>query len=377
MTIVLHGIAIAYIIDGNGIVTLRPTAAQIRQLITVSGGNIAIDLGALTGVTVNGVIFEFHPVWFDNAMFDMLKLTVPGLGSVMISSGVLSSLVELDRLLRFSLQKRSLLFDILTASDGRTINYNDPANPLFISIPVALAANRSTYGHVAVMRTTNGNVTMPYSIISNNEVVFQTAQTGTFDTAFNARAFADTGQHWAANNISFMAARGLVSGVGNDLFSPETPMTRAMFAQVLANIEGADLSALRTSRFTDVAVTAWYAPAVEWAASVGIVRGVGSDRFAPDISITRQEMAAMLISYADYKGYELPAGQAAAFSDEASIASWAYDAVKLVQAAGIITGKPGNVFAPHDTATRAEVATILARFIGIYMRHALDLGSQD
>jgi len=81
----------------------------------------------------------------------------------------------------------------------------------------------------------------------------------------------------------------------------------------------------------------------------------------------------MLMNYVKYKGYELPARTTTAFNDETSIASWAYDAVKRIQAAGIVSGRPGNLYDPQATATRAEVATIFARFVETYVSHALAL----
>jgi uncharacterized membrane protein len=270
----------------------------------------------------------------------------------------------------FEISIRAGSFVVELLHNGTAINYNDSANPLFISLPVTVAADTTANGYVAVRREASGNVIIPYSIYRSGEVSFQTPSTGTFDVIYNARTFTDVQRHWALSNINFVSARGLFGGIGNDLFRPDSSMTRAMFAQVLANIEGIDLTAYTTSRFTDVAVDMWYAPAVEWAARVGIVNGVGDNRFAPETSITREQMAVMLVNYVNYKGYTLPAEQTTTFSDEASISSWARDAVKMIQAAGIINGRPGNLYDPKATATRAEVATIFARFIEIYVDYA-------
>jgi hypothetical protein len=148
-------------------------------------------------------------------------------------------------------------------------------------------------------------------------------------------------------------------------------MTRAVFAQVLANIEGVDLSAYKTSRFNDVAAGSWYAPAVEWAASKRIVSGYGNGKFGPNDPITREEMAVMLAKYLSYKQYELPDGQAAKFNDEANISKWAFEAVKMMHAAGVIGGKPGNKYDPKGMATRADVAAVFTRFIEAYVTHSV------
>ena len=82
----------------------------------------------------------------------------------------------------------------------------------------------------------------------------------------------------------------------------------------------------------------------------------------------------MLARYAEYKGCELPGNQTSEFNDEASIALWAYEAVKMIQAAGIVIGRPDNIYDPQGMATRAEVAAIFARFIEAYINHAVDGG---
>jgi len=260
---------------------------------------------------------------------------------------------------------------------------------MFIRIPVLLAADTTTNGYVAVHRaadsTATGNTVgindtiMPFSIfrmsdeLMRGEVIFQTPHTGTFHTIYNARSFDDISGHWAASNITFLAARGLAMGVGNNNFAPNDPMTRAMFAQMLANIEGVDLSLFTTSRFNDVAVGAWYAPAVEWAASMGIVSGTGNGNFAPSRNITRQEMAVMLANYINFRGYTLPVGTAPAFADDASISSWAREAVTMMQLAGIVSGMGDGQFNPTGTANRAQVVAIFARFIETYVGYAVGL----
>ena len=140
-------------------------------------------------------------------------------------------------------------------------------------------------------------------------------------------------------------------------------MTRAMFVQALANLEGVDLTAYRenTGTFNDTAPTEWYFPAVEWAAGQGLVSGDGGGNFAPNRSITREEMAVLLHRYIVSRGITLPQGETSLFIDQVRISAWAEDSVRAMQAAGIITGFPDGRFAPHDTATRAEVATIFAR----------------
>jgi hypothetical protein len=148
-------------------------------------------------------------------------------------------------------------------------------------------------------------------------------------------------------------------------FAPEESMTRAMFAQVLANLDGVDLSAFEgRGNFNDVDVNAWYSPAVEWAAFNGIVSGVGENNFAPDTPITREQMAVMLYRFVQAMNIELPLMFTPInFVDQNDISDWAVDAIRLIQSAGIVAGRPDGTFDPQATATRAEVAAIFARFL--------------
>ena len=114
--------------------------------------------------------------------------------------------------------------------------------------------------------------------------------------------------------------------------------------------------------------------AVEWAADKGIVNGTGDGdgKFNPETNVTREQMAVMLSNYIRYKQYVLPTETMAAFTDESSISSWAFEAVKMIQSSGIVSGRPGNIYDPSGMATRAEVATIFARFVEIYINNALE-----
>ncbi|MCL2387306.1 MAG: S-layer homology domain-containing protein, partial [Defluviitaleaceae bacterium] len=169
---------------------------------------------------------------------------------------------------------------------------------------------------------------------------------------------------WYYQFVRAVWEQQLFQGTSHDMFTPQGNMTRAMFVQVLANLEGVDLSAYRTQEatFNDTAPNAWYFAAIEWAASQELVSGVGNNNFAPNRPITREEMAVMLNNFIVSRGIVLPQGETSLFADQNSISYWAIDGVTAIQAAGIITGHPDGRFAPQDTATRAEVATIFARF---------------
>ena len=199
-------------------------------------------------------------------------------------------------------------------------------------------------------------------------VVFEIGHFSVYGVGYKnpAPAFTDIHNHWAADNILFAASRGLLSGTSDTTFSPNTGMTRGMFVTALGRLAGINPDSYKTGKFTDVKADAYYAPYVNWAAQNGIVEGVTATTFAPDTNINREQMAVIMANYAKKLGYDLPKTlQAVTFADNAQISSWAKNAVRTMQQAGILSGKNGNKFDPKGTATRAEVATVLRRFVEI------------
>ena len=199
-------------------------------------------------------------------------------------------------------------------------------------------------------------------------VVFETGHFSVYGVGYKnpAPAFTDIHNHWAADNILFAASRGLLSGTSATTFSPNTGMTRGMFVTALGRLAGINPDSYKTGKFTDVKADAYYAPYVNWAAQTGIVTGVTATTFAPDTNINREQMAVIMANYAKKLDYDLPQTlKAVTFADNANISSWAKDAVKAMQQAGILAGKVNNRFDPKGTATRAEVATVLRRFVEI------------
>lgn len=199
-------------------------------------------------------------------------------------------------------------------------------------------------------------------------VVFETGHFSVYGVGYKnpAPAFTDITGHWAADNILFAASRGLLSGTSDTTFSPCTGMTRGMFVTALGRLAGINPDSYKTGKFTDVKADAYYAPYVNWAAQTGIVTGITATTFAPDTNINREQMAVIMKNYAAKLGYDLPQTlKAVTFADNANISSWAKDAVRAMQQAGILAGKNGNKFDPKGTATRAEVATVLRRFVEI------------
>lgn len=166
---------------------------------------------------------------------------------------------------------------------------------------------------------------------------------------------------WYAQAVQYVVENSMMNGNGDGTFEPEIAVSRSMLVQVLYNLEGKPEA--EAVAFTDVAADAWYADAVAWAAGNKIVNGVEVDEFAPDEDITREQMAAILYRYAQYKGYDVSASNdLSAYTDAAQISDYAVPAMQWVNAEGLITGSTDTTLSPMDSALRAEAATILMRF---------------
>ncbi len=168
---------------------------------------------------------------------------------------------------------------------------------------------------------------------------------------------------WYEEAVKFAVENGLFSGTSVTTFSPDKKMTRAMLVTVLYRLDGSP-EAAASSAFKDVSAADYYAKAVSWAASNGIVSGVSSDSFAPLKDITREQLAAIMMRYAAYKGADVSAsGDLSAFKDSGSISSYAADSVKWAVGSGYIGGVTSDTIAPKAGATRAQVAAILMRYV--------------
>lgn len=187
-----------------------------------------------------------------------------------------------------------------------------------------------------------------------------------------ADAFADVDDsHWAKASIDYVTSKGLFFGMSDDTFEPSSEMTRAMYVTVLSRF-GDRIDAKwhidcdNPMKFDDIPDGDWYSDAVAWAGGTGLVNGIGDNLFEPHTPITREQMAVMTVNFAKLCGVEMPSSvEETAFADEENIQYWAVDAVHAAQRAGIISGRDDNIFAPQDTATRAEVAAIMHRFAEI------------
>ena len=173
--------------------------------------------------------------------------------------------------------------------------------------------------------------------------------------------FQDVGQNdWFASAVRYVTGKSLMNGKSTTAFAPNENMSRAMLVTVLYRMSGETAEA--GSSFGDVSSSAYYAAAVNWASSKGIVNGTDADAFSPNASITREQLAAMLYRYA---GEPSVSADLSAYTDTVDISPYASKAVEWCVAKGILSGKSATRLAPQDTATRAECAVMLQRFAAL------------
>ena len=182
-----------------------------------------------------------------------------------------------------------------------------------------------------------------------------------------ANPFTDVSEKdWFYSDVMFVYENGLMLGTSKALFSPHGTATRGMMATILWRMEGSPAPKGKNS-FTDVEAGKWYADAITWTAENGIFAGYGKDKFGPDDPITREQLAAIFYRYADYKGYDLTVkGNLDTFKDADKITDYAKTAMQWAVSSGLVKGKSGNLLDPQGTATRAEIAAMLHRFIEKY-----------
>lgn len=180
----------------------------------------------------------------------------------------------------------------------------------------------------------------------------------------NPKNFKDNIIAWAKSSIDFVTEREIFLGTSQDMFSPNESMTRAMFVTVIGRLyERSHGIIAGTSTFSDVDTNSYYAKYVAWGNNKGIIKGVGENKFAPNDEVTREQMAVIIMNFATFLEEMDGLDSSLEYTDSKSISSWAVEGAKYCQKTKVITGRNSGNFAPQESATRAEVAAVIERFI--------------
>lgn len=168
---------------------------------------------------------------------------------------------------------------------------------------------------------------------------------------------------WFYDPVKYVYEEGLMTGTGANTFAPNLTTTRGMIVSILYRLEGGP-QINGSSPFTDVKDDDWYGDAVRWAERAGVVSGTSATTFAPNAAITREQLAAILMNYANYKHENTSArADLSKYSDVGKISSWANDVMAWAVSKGYISGMTATTLAPQGSATRAQVAAILQRYL--------------
>ena len=202
----------------------------------------------------------------------------------------------------------------------------------------------------------DGSVSLSLSHASQYAIVIDDHSHATIDLPFSDVSDSD----WFYDPVVWIYNEGLMTGTSATTFEPNTSTTRAMIVAMLARLE--NVTSADSAGFTDVSGSDWYATAVNWAASEGIVGGFGDGTFQPNAPITREQMASILYRYAEYKGVDVSArAELSGYADAPS--PWAADVMQWAVAEGLLAGVTDDQLQPQGQATRAQVAAIMQRFL--------------
>ena len=203
----------------------------------------------------------------------------------------------------------------------------------------------------------DGNVKIPFIHASQYAIVIDDHSHATVPVS---EIFIDIAPDaWYKDAVQYAYDNGLMTGVSATEFAPEATTTRAMIVSILTRLEG--VTSAQAAGFADVS-DEWYATAVNWAANVGVVNGYEDNTFRPNAAITREQLAAILMNYASYKGQDVSArADLSNYTDQPSI--WATETMQWAVAEGLISGVTADQLQPQGNATRAQVAAILQRFL--------------
>ncbi|MBR3576742.1 MAG: S-layer homology domain-containing protein [Clostridia bacterium] len=178
----------------------------------------------------------------------------------------------------------------------------------------------------------------------------------------NINTFTDVKQDdWFYSDVMFVFNNKIMTGTGENEFSPDTTLNRAMMITILYRIDKDD-SIYEKNIFNDVEKNSWYETAVNWGYENKIVTGTGEKTFSPMDNLTREQLCVMLYNYTKHIGVNTEFADISSYTDEEMVSDWAKEAVTWAVHEKIVTGKGNNSLAPQDSATRAETAAVIRRY---------------
>ncbi|MGI5858734.1 MAG: subtype B tannase, partial [Tepidanaerobacteraceae bacterium] len=375
---------VKYIVSGSIAIVDMPTDKVNELIKDAKGGQVVLDLSKATSATS---VQLPKAALNDIAKADLdITLELPT-GTITLDNDIAASIVKqadgddvkitinpVDTGKALNARQQAVVgdapvYDITVSSNNQQIT-SFGKGLITISIPYTLKPDEEPAGVVVWYLDEDGNLERVQAMYDTRAktVVFTIDHLSLYVIGYDKAAtwknpFIDVKEgDWFFDAVRFVSQNGMMKGTDTTTFAPGGTTTRGMIVTILHRLEGEPI--VSGNPFSDVAAGQWYTNAVVWAAENEIVKGYGNDLFGPDDPITREQMAVILKNYAKFKGYDTSAkADLTAFIDNAAISSWAVDALSWANAEGLITGMGNSLLAPQGKAERAQVATILMRFI--------------
>ena len=352
-------------VDGMVAVTLAPSVQRVllsmQAVASAAGNRLVLDNGSM------------RVEWPQEVLTQLLAL-VP---AEQLQKAILS--IRLERLTKEQVeallpegrdkagidvhvagQALKIGLSVLTPSGETALTGLDA--PLTLVLPVDEGADADVLG--VYKMADDGGLAYVGGRLAGGKLSVEIDRFGTFAVLTYHKRFTDLpDSHWAAKAVRILAARHVIRGKTSDRFAPNDAVTRAEFAALIARALG--LRASAAAPFRDVARDAWFADAVAAVHEAGIVTGRSADVFDPYATITREEMAVMIVrAYLHVTGREMPQTDGAAyFADRSELHEWSAAYVDAAYSLGLVRGKPDRRFAPGDVSTRAESAQVILNLL--------------
>ena len=298
-----------------------------------------------------------------------LRLNLDGIGENKLTSTQQTATKDMDV---------QAVYDAYMTSNGRRIS-DFKGGTATVAIPYELKADQRAAGVTVWYVADNGDKTEMPSTYDGKDVKFTVEHFSNYVIAYDEERAAVCPQDdtcpiskftdadptaWYHDGVHYVLENGIMGGYGNGLFGPNDNTSRAMMAQILWNMEGKPVVNYAMS-YTDVDGEAWYTEAVRWVTAEGIMSGYGGGKFGPGDAMTREQLVTIMYRYAQYKGVDVSVGEDTnilSYDDALTVSEFAIPAMQWAVGSGAVGGRTNTTLNPKDTATRAEIATIIMRY---------------
>ena len=398
-------VAVSASVSGSTATVKAPTTAQLDKVIgeSVKTGEVTIDVSGLNrniatvSIPTETVKAIEKAVSDPNNDADALTVKLTD-GSVTFDAAALAAITDqakgstiqlnLDGIAESGLrtaQKTAIkdmdvqaVYDAYLTSNGQRIS-DFKGGKATVTVSYTLKDGQIGRGVVVWYVAEDGKTTEVSTTYTSKEVTFTVEHFSNYVIAYDeARAavcpqdntcpisaFTDADPTaWYHDGVHYALENGIMSGYGNGKFGPDDNTSRAMVAQILWNMEGRPVVNYAMS-YTDVDSEAWYTEAVRWATSEKIMSGYGGGKFGPGDAMTREQLVTILYRYAKRKGVDVSVGEDTnilSYDDAFDISEWAIPAMQWAVGSGAVGGRTNTTLNSKDTATRAEIASIIMRY---------------